>query len=134
MKSLIIILVALSSSVTFASGFRCEGQGYRVKLYNQVQPSRGTKNPAIIIVSSEQSGTVLRLQDIEKTLSARTVTYSGLANAVATGRFMQVRLEIVKEATQTGEFAGSRFAVLTINADGGSTSARLACVPYLKGE
>lgn len=59
-SSLIALAITLSVSPAFASGFRCEGDsGYRVKVYNQIDPSKGTRNPAKLIISHEDQGTLL---------------------------------------------------------------------------
>jgi hypothetical protein len=134
MKSFIISVLVLTSSYSFASGFVCSGQGYNVKLYNQTQPELGTKNPAVLIVSSDRAGTlaVLKGDDILKTNTANTFIYSGLINGKQNGRFMSVELQVVKQPVSGGAFDGQHFALLTINADSGSDRAKLACSLYLK--
>src|SRR4051812_5891296 len=108
MKALIISVLVLVSSNSFASGFVCSGQGYSVKLYNQVQPNLGTKNPAVLIVSSENAGTlaVLKGDEIVKSNGNTTVSYSGLINGKQNGRFMSVDLQVVKQPVASGPFAG----------------------------
>ena len=134
MKALVISVLVLVSSNSFASGFKCSGQGYNVKLYNQVQPQLGTKNPAILVVSSEQAGTIAVIQgsDLDKAIGASTVSYSGMANGKANGHFMHVELQVVKQPVANGPFAGQHFALLTLNADNGNIQAKLACEVYLK--
>lgn len=134
MKALVITVLALVSSTSFASGFVCSGQGYNVKMYNQVQPSLGTKNPAVLVVSSEQGGTiaVLKGDEIEKASSTNTVSYSGTVNGYQHGRFLHVELQVVKTPVANGPFAGQHFGMLTLNTDSKNLSAKLACQPYLK--
>jgi len=134
MKFLVLAVVTLASSLSLASGYVCEGQGYRVKMYNEVQPSLGTKNPAVLVVSSA-NGTIARLQgtEIEKDTTNDTTIFQGSNNAVDTGRFLSVQLEVVKQASTSGDFAGTHFAILTVNADGGTWTAKMACSEYLKG-
>lgn len=134
MKAFVISVLVLVSSQSFASGFVCTGQGFNVKMYNQVQPSLGTKNAAVLIVSTEQGGTVAVLRDseIEKSASANTVSYSGMANGYQHGRFMHVELQVVKQAVASGPYAGQHFALLTVNTDSKNLKAKLACQPYLK--
>jgi len=136
MKILAILsvpIVTLVSAASFASGFVCTGEGYNVKLYNEVRPDLGTKNPAVLVVSSAK-GTIAKLQgsEIEKYNSPNAVAYQGRTNAYDTGRYITVRLEVIKQATGTGDFEGQHFARLRINADNGIWTAKLACAPYLK--
>jgi hypothetical protein len=128
-------VITIASSIAMASGFRCEGQGYSVKLYNEVQPSLGTKNPAVLVVSSPEMGTIIRLQgsEIEKLQSVNAVAYQGNTRDVNTGRFASVRIEIVKQPVASGDYAGQHFARLQIKSDNGTWTAKLACSEYLKG-
>jgi hypothetical protein len=132
MKSLFVaVVLALTSSAALASGLVCSGEGYNVKLYNEVQPSQGTKNPAILIVSSDKIGTITRLEgsEIEKLYTATAVSYEGQSHNTSTGHFMFVRFAVARQATD----ANSRRGHLTLTTDGGTFGANLVCTDYLKG-
>ena len=134
MKNLLIVAALLVSSTSFASGFVCSGQGYRVKMYNQVQPQLGTKNPAVLVVSHAQAGTlaVLSADEIVKTNKVHSVVYSGQTNARTNGHFVFVQLEVVKQPIREGESMGQHVARFAMNADGRSVAATMVCQPYLK--
>ncbi len=53
MKTLLALLTVLVSSQSFADGFVCEtyNSDLRIKVYNKTQPTEGTRNAAIMIVS-----------------------------------------------------------------------------------
>lgn len=136
MKLFVVVMLSLVSSVAMADGFRCSGDGYRVKLYNEVQPERGTKNPAVFVVYEKGVGTVATLysKEINADYSEEVVTYDGQTNGKLDGRFVYVKLEIEKQKQETGALAGAHLARLTVNADGDSRVAELACMRYTKGE
>ncbi len=52
MKYALIALVLIASSIANADGFLCETQsGLRLKVFNHVEPSRGTRAPAVMVIS-----------------------------------------------------------------------------------
>ena len=134
MKYIVISILSLVSSVAMADGFRCQGEGYRAKQYNKVQPAEGTRNPAVLVVSHEDVGTLATLEgeDIQKSITEDTVIYEGQTNSSVDGRFVHVKLEIAKKPKLTGPYAGKHLAELTLNADGESKNALLACKRYRK--
>lgn len=136
MKLVIITALSLVSSVAMADGFRCQGGDFRVKLYNETQPERGTRNPAVLIVSERSIGTVAKLDgaDIEKTNKVGSVVYEGKANSKRDGRFVYVKFQVLKRAEVEGVYAGQHLARLTLNQNGYSRLQTLACDRYLKGE
>lgn len=136
MKYIVVALLSLVSSVAMADGFRCSGDGYRVKLYNEVNPKNGTKNPAVFVVYETGVGTLATLfrDEINADYSEEAVTYDGQTNGKLDGRFVYVKLEIEKQAQEQGPLAGARLGRLTVNADGESRVADLACTRYLKGQ
>lgn len=136
MKYFVVAMLSLVSSVAMADGFRCSGDGYRVKLYNEVNPKNGTKNPAVFVVYEKGVGTVATLfrDEISAEYGKEVVTYDGQTNGKLDGRFVYVKLEIEKQAQEQGPLAGARLAQLTVNADGESRIAELACTRYLKGD
>jgi hypothetical protein len=82
MKRSLVVLALVSlfgASSVFASGFRCVGEGgYRVKVYNQVDPKLGTRTPAHLIISKAGEGTLLvaNAEDIEKVNHPSYVEYT----------------------------------------------------------
>lgn len=136
MRFFIISLLFLASSAAMADGFRCQGQDFRVKLFNEVQPSRGTRNPAILVVSERGIGTIATLDGagIKKKLHLDTVTYDGQANSRIDGRFVYVKLEISKRVEAQGPFLGLHVAKLTVNANSSHRTQVLACDRYRKQE
>jgi hypothetical protein len=134
MKTLLIsIAMSLVSSLSLASGFVCEGQGYTVRMYNQVQPSQGTKNPAALIVSSGQLGTiaVVKGSDIQLYQTNQAFVYTGVSHDKHTGRFINVELA-VSRSTQDNAGEPERLGHLKLTADGGDFAATLVCEQYLK--
>jgi hypothetical protein len=134
MKTLLIsIAFALISSMSMASGFVCQGQGYTVRLYNEVQPTQGTKNPAVLIVSSSQLGTiaVLRGTDIQYFTTAKALLYGGDTHNKQTGHFMNVELALSRVAVNDAN-EPEKLAHLKLTADGGEFNSTLVCEQYLK--
>ena len=134
MKSILSVVLLLVSSVAMADGFRCQGSDFRVKLFNEVQPDKGTRNPAVLTVYEKGIGTLvtLRAGEIEKTLDTKSVSYSGKTNSRVDGRYVSVRLEVEKKAQSEGVFAALHLARLTLNAAGESREVFLSCERYLK--
>ncbi len=56
MKLLITLLTALSASTAMADGFTCKtyGDELTVKVYNKTQPTEGTRNAAVMILSDSE--------------------------------------------------------------------------------
>ena len=54
MKTVLILLAALTTTNVLASGFICEAldADLDIKVYNKVMPAEGTKNPAIMVLSN----------------------------------------------------------------------------------
>jgi hypothetical protein len=136
MKFLVFALVALFSTASMASGFLCESKnGVNVKLYNHVHPTHGTKNPAVLIVSTADGGTVAALkgEQLTKIVTARTIHYSGQGHDYKTGRFVAVGFRVSKQPHTSGPYAGMHYGNILINADNAELEANLACKYYLKG-
>lgn len=56
MKKIIATIIVLATSTSFADGFVCESleSDLRVKIYNKVLPSDGTRSASVMIVSDPQ--------------------------------------------------------------------------------
>ena len=132
MKILFVILISVVSSFAVASGYKCEGINYNAKLFNEVQPSAGTKNPAILVVSSPALGTVFTLEgaEISKDTTVDTIIYSGQGHLKANGEFAYAELVIQKTANDEGV----HYATLTMNAGNTSRESVIWCTDYLKGQ
>ncbi len=83
MKKTILFLSAvasLASSVAMADGFVCKSEGgLTVKMYNNVTPSAGTRNAAVMILSDDSISygrkTIARFTDVKGTLSNSGASY-----------------------------------------------------------
>src|SRR5688500_2596961 len=76
MKNLILVAVAMMvTSGAFASGFKCEGEGYRVKIFNKLD---ATRTPAVLILSHVEDGTIVKAdaEDIQKYNGTTSVRYT----------------------------------------------------------
>ncbi len=137
MKYVAIVLMSLVSSVAMADGYRCEGQGYRVKMYNNVHRELGTRNAAVLIVSSDSEGTIAVLKpgtDLTKINHRDTWEFEGLTHEVSNGQFAYTSLIVDKEAKGPGALADIFDARLILNADKQREVIRLECVKYRKSE
>ena len=80
MKIALIALVLISSSIAKADGFLCETQtGLRLKVFNHLQPSRGTRAPAVMVVSDSKvqsdRKTIAVFRDVDAKLLLEEDTY-----------------------------------------------------------
>lgn len=134
MKLFIITALSLVSSVAMADGFRCANDDFRVKLYNEVQPENGTRNPAVLVVSEKGVGTIATLDgsEIEKTITETSVIYKGTTNSKLDGRYVSVKLSVRKTPSAYAKYEGQHHGVLTINADGETVKQSVLCARYKK--
>lgn len=132
-NSLIALVIAVSGSAAFADGFKCSGEGYNVKLFNHVHAASGTRTPAVMVISSEEEGTLLvrRNDDISKTNRLNTVRYTveGSRKLGADQAVLQVRFKQGQEVIEDGEV---RPGQLILTADGEKEVLELDCERYLK--
>ncbi|MBK9294929.1 MAG: hypothetical protein IPM57_10905 [Oligoflexia bacterium] len=133
MKSLLLLSSLFLASTTYASGFTCTGQGFNVQMYNNTQPAKGIHNPAVLVVSHQQHGTlaVLRGDEIQKWNTPQSISYSGQTNAYQTGRFVFAHLFVSKQPLG-GANSSQRAGNLTVRMDKKELSARVVCERYLK--
>ena len=138
MKYVAIVLMSLvASSVAMADGYRCEGQGYRVKMYNNVSPELGTKNAAVLIVSSDDEGTIAVLKpgtDLAVTNRGTAWAYEGLTHERGNGQYAYTRLVVEKSPKGPGALSDSFDATLELNADNAKQVIDLVCEKYRKGD
>jgi hypothetical protein len=129
------LLVAVVGSSSFASGFRCEGDGYSVKLFNKT--SNATRTPSVMIVSHEDASpaTLLRRDGaaIRKHNRLNTVQYvvDGNNKIGADTVILQIAFKEGQESLEAGETADGQ---LILVADDSRQVVALACERYLKGE
>lgn len=137
-QSLVVLsLVTLcGASSVFASGFRCEGEGgYRVKVYNQVDPKLGTRTPAHLIISKVGEGTLLHAttNEIEKVNHPSYVEYTvaGGAHLPAIEASLRVSFNEGYQTIEAGEEVDATLILTDV------THSRdyyaLVCTRYLKG-
>ena len=130
MKTLFIAFIMLASSASFASGFQCSGMGYKAMLYNQVQPSQGTSNPAVLILSYDEKGTLVKLDgsDIEKQFTQEAYMYAGATALQDSGEPATVSFSVSK----TLEDSGQRYAEFTVTTSKYAYTVKLDCDDYRK--
>ncbi|MEW6058344.1 MAG: hypothetical protein AB1540_17215 [Bdellovibrionota bacterium] len=134
MKYLVLLVLSLSSSIAMADGFRCKGNGYNVKLYNQVDPHHGTKNPAILILSKRSIGTLAKIRgdDLDVLRTKHTVVYEGQTNRTIDGRFISIQLEVSRKPLFRSKKGDEHGGTLVISADRGTEYTHVACTRYRK--
>ncbi len=147
MKNVLFVLsIVLGSTSAFADGFVCQGEhgglDYRVKLYNHINAEDGTKNPGVLVVSSDpvfgsrgEAKTVAALYDeeISKTNLLDSVIYTGVTNGKKTdGRFVSVELEVAKERSGRVGKTDIHNGALKVVADHESIELDVTCERYLK--
>jgi hypothetical protein len=156
MKS--VILMAVLSVATIvqakADGFKCEGASYGtlIKVYNNTQPSKGTRNLAIMVVSdpSRDAGdrTIAIFRDSQGLVSSNGTLYSAKVDhrfkSVQVGKEIAgmdiselygIKLNINFNYTlDTPSTAGDFYpAVATYtDANGSKKSENMTCSRYLK--
>lgn len=132
-KMLIIILTA--SSAVFGSGFKCESpDGLRVKLFNNVESTAGTRTPAALVISGDLDGTLLVRTgtSISKRIRAHSVQYTvqGTSRLGASAAILQIPFREGRETLSAGETIGGQLILLF--EDGDKEVVTLECVRYLK--
>ncbi len=134
MKSVIKLVLAsvvgLSSSV-FASGFRCESpDGYRVKIYNHTHAEAGTRVPAVLVVSHENTGTLLTAKgaEISKRNLSNVVQYSAEGSRAGLSKvIVQIAFKEGREVLAEGEHA---YGTLILAQGASRQTSRLTCSRY----
>lgn len=128
-NKLLIGLMALVSAGSFASGFKCEGDQYSVKLFNKTVD--GTRIPAVMVVSEKEHGTLFRASgsEIRKVNRINSVQY--IVNMDEDKYILQVAFKEGKETLEEGESVDGQ--LIMILEDGDSKVVEpLECVRYLK--
>ena len=156
MKALFLTLIALTAvSVAHADGFRCqttEGD-LNVKIYNNTDPSEGTRNSAIMILSQPEvqygRKTIASFSAEKGTLSQEGTNYTGrvdlrVSESSVAGKYVGgTRLgELQNVLVETGFNYNAPVAdgetvygqIIFQKRDGSASQQSLACVRYLKGE
>ena len=135
--SLLALLPALAlSSSAEASGFRCRSEeGYRVKLYNHIEPTKGTRIPALLVISSAAQGTLLvrEEEEIGKSNNTNVVRYTveGDPSLNAEQVILQIRYKEGSTELLSGETAPGQ--LIFVNHEQKALYS-LSCERYLKGE
>ena len=135
-KSLSVIMMGLMASAAFGSGFKCEGEEVRVKLFNHTNPHTGTRVPAAMVISTDAEGTLLvrKGDEIRKHNRRNTVQYvvDGNSKLAADQAILQIRFKEGRETLEEGEVASGQLILVSEESDRSVTE--LACERYLKSE
>ncbi len=139
MKKNIVSVFAVSALVlctsVFASGFKCESNdGYNVKLFNNVDPTQGTRTPAALVVSNDEGTLLVRKgADISKTNRLNTVRYTaeGSRKVDADQVILQISFKEGLEVLADGETADGQLILVK---DGDREVKDLVCSRYLKNK
>ncbi len=154
MKTALIALMAMGfSGAALADGFVCDTLDgvYTVKVYNHTQPTAGTRNAAIMIVSDNtiQSGrkTIATFESENGLLSSQSLRYVAdvdlrFSNSNRSGEnILGTKLGMVDTLTLDVNFsydepvsAGEEIAgkVIVAKRNGQKIKSALSCVRYLK--
>jgi hypothetical protein len=139
MKSLIVKLVSAGlviGTAAFGSGYQCDGQNsegveWAVKLYNHA--SVESRVPAVLVVSNESEGTLLRRADteIKKANRRNTVQYvvEGNRKIDADTVIFQVAHKEGKETFEKGQIISGQLILVK---DEAREVIELTCSRYLK--
>jgi len=139
MKSTIISVFAMAAMVlsgtVFASGFTCEANdGYNAKVFNNVNPTKGTRTPAALIISNEE-GTLLVRKDaeIKKNNRLNTVQYvvEGSRKADADQVILQISFKEGREVLEAGDTADGQLILVK---DGVREVKQVVCTRYLANQ
>lgn len=119
-----------------ADGYRCEGEGYHIQLYNSVQSLSETDAPAAMIVSEDGWGTLAVIPadqlstDDDDMDDNHGQVYEGETNSKVDGHFLSVRLEIKDNGVETRDGIGYG-GTFTMNWDHEQVVKAMRCSPYL---
>jgi hypothetical protein len=131
-KLVLACVVGLSTSA-FASGFRCtSSEGYRVQIYNHVNPENGTRVPAALVLSHDEAGTLLSAKgaQISKRNLSNVVQYSAKGTSAGLSAvIVQVAFKEGRETLAEGERA---YGTLILASGSGRETSRLVCTRYKK--
>ncbi|MDZ4662579.1 MAG: hypothetical protein SGJ18_13285 [Pseudomonadota bacterium] len=154
MKLLITLLTALTASQAMADGFTCKtyGDDLTIKVYNKTQPSEGTRNAAVMVISD--SNISYGRRTIAKFSAEGTLDNSGASytagvdlrridsdrkgeNILGTklGNVDSISLDVdfkYNEPVAHGTVLLGRVTIEKRNGD--SLSEKMDCVRYLKSE
>jgi len=156
MKLFTIALFMLAASATNAKadGFNCasDNDDVHAKVYNHIDPSAGTRTPAVLIISDPQDGaeknhTIAHFTDVDGTLTSHGARYVATvsdelrASAKGDSLISGTRLADVATMTLNVVYAfnhplpngaeTSGYLVLS-KTDGTTTAMELVCKRYLR--
>ena len=130
------LALGFAGTSAFADGFRCEGDSstLRVKLYNQVQPEKGTRNPATMVISDAHQGTLLVASgdEIRKHNRQNTVQYvvEGNKKLGAETAILQVAFKQGRETIAEGDEVDGQ--LILVSEEGDREVFELSCARYKK--
>jgi len=132
---IVVALFAVISTASFASGFRCEGEGYAVKMYNKT--TGGTRVPAKMVISHEDASPTTLLvadgEDIHKKNRVNSVQYitDGNSRIGAETVILQVAFKEGRDVIEAGDVVDGQLILTTAF---GKEVASLVCERYLKND
>ncbi len=155
MKALVAMMVMLASVGAQADGFQCETleRDLNVKVFHNVQPSEGTRNVAVMVISDPavQHGrkTIARFQQVNGTVANTGAAYHAkvdlrfsdsnaageLISGTKLGQLATISLRVAFSyayPVRKGETIPG--ALVLTKRDGQKIRRDVACVRYLKGE
>lgn len=153
MKTFAVLGLLLASTPAFADGFVCESErdGLVIKVYNQIQPSEGTRNAAVMVVSDSSvaasNKTIARFTDANLTLGNEGSVYTAnvdhrfndsnrkgeLIGDTKIGYLKHLVLDIdFSYARPVAQGSLLRGALTLIKRDGEQLPIDMTCARYLK--
>lgn len=131
MKVLVVSFLVVGAGA-FASGFKCEGSEYSVKLFNKLD---ATRTPAVLVVSVNRDGigTLITAKgsEISKTNRLNTVRYTvDAAEAFAKQAILQISFKEGRETLEEGEVVSGQ--LILVQEDGSREVTDLECSRYKK--
>lgn len=153
MKTFAVLGLLLASTPAFADGFVCESErdNLVIKIYNQTQPSAGTRNAAVMIVSdsgvSAGNKTIARFTEANLTLGNEGTVYTAnvdhrfndsnrkgeLIGGTKIAYLKHIVLDIdFTYARPVAEGSLLRGALTLVKRDGEQLAIDLSCARYLK--
>ncbi len=128
-----VLAFGLVSGSAMASGFRCEGEGYNVKMYNLT--SGATRKPAVLVLSHEDASpkTLLTAKGSEIRKHNRVTSVQYVTDGVAMDLdsvILQISFKEGKEVIAEGDVINGQ--LILVGEDKSREVVRLSCERYLK--
>lgn len=154
MKTLLLAALALTSASAHADGFKCADsarEGLNVTVYNHTDPSEGTRNAAVMVVSDSNiqygNKTIARFKDASSTLANNGAYYVAkvdlrfndserkgeLIGGTKLGYLKQIKLDVEFSYASPVEVGTTVPGTLSlVKRDGEVININMDCQRYLK--